>query len=155
MQTKSQQKAILQKAIAHNDLANLCWHVSAWKGGKESTPTFYGKIPVVPLIVSQVIIIQDGVPHSCNLNNLEQAELSRLIVELMLAEMKVVMGTSSELVLNLFSYADIEKAGFQWVEWHSWDDEPATCYVCPDCGMVGDHVSCRKVPKRKRKCTGS
>lgn len=140
MQTKSHQRKIIEQHAAANDLTRFCWFVAIYQAGKESTIALHnGNIPIVP-----AVLWPDKGNHQ------EQAELSRLLAEMMAKSMrrhnKEVK--TAELQPALVTYKHLADQGFGWEEWQI--QETILDSVCPHCGMINADRCCADwQPKRK------
>ena len=143
MQTKTKQRQILDAADKLNELPLLCWYTAAFTGGKESTIMLPNRVlPVVPVVLWPAI----G-------GHREQADLSRLLAELMCQSMRRYLRITSELVPSLEMFESLAAEGLAWEEWQL--EEYTPDQVCPHCGMVNADRCCADwQPKRKprRKC---
>ena len=142
MQSKTRQQKILRDNASRLD--QFCWFVAFYQKGKEDTITLAnGNLPIVPVVLWPAL--------GCYA---EQAELSRLLAEMMAKSIRRHNPTTADLIPSLITYADLKKQGFGWEEWQITEVETDT--ICPHCGAVNADRCCadwkpKRKPKRKQR----
>lgn len=124
MQAKSKQKTILDEAGRRGELTTLAWFGACSRAGRESVIMLEDRtLPVVPVVLWPAL---DG--------HREQADLSRLLAELMCKSMRVRLGgLHVDIQPALTDWAEIARCGVQrWEEWQLVEVDQ----VCPHCGAV-------------------
>ena len=142
MQAKSKQKAILDEAGKRSELTTLAWFAESNRAGKGAVIMLEDRtLPVVPVVLW---------PHLGN--HRDQADLSRLLAELMCKSMRRRLGGTVEIQPALTDWAEMEKCGVErWEEWQIVEID--VDWVCPHCGMVNHQPCCadnRKVEKERK-----
>lgn len=136
MQGKAKQKAILDKAGECGELTTLAWFAESNRAGKSAVIMLEDRtLPVVPVVLWP----QLG-------NHRDQADLSRLLAELMCKSMRRRLGITVEIQPALTDWAEMEKCGVQrWEVWQMMEFDS----VCPHCGMVNHQPCCADNSKVK------
>ena len=137
MQPRSKQRSILDAAARANELPTLLWCAESYRAGKPSVIMLVDyTLPVVPVVLWPQL---DG--------HREQADLSRLLAELMCKSMRTRLGIHLEIHPVLTCYDELRRVGVErWEEWQLVEVD----WVCPHCGMVNYQPCCadnRKVKK--------
>lgn len=129
MQSKSKQRAILDGAARLGELPMLVWFAESNRAGTHGVIMFEdGTLPVVP------VVLWPGL--GCHR---DQADLSRLLAELMCKAIRVRLGMHREITPALTSYEEMAELGVaQWEEWQMVEFD----YVCPHCGMLNTMGCC-------------
>lgn len=137
MQAKSKQRAILDEAGRRNELTTLAWFAESIRAGKGAVVMLEDHtLPVVPVVLW---------PHLGN--HRDQADLSRLLAELMCKSMRMRLGITVEIQPALTDWAEMAACGVkQWEEWqlHEFD------WICPHCGMVNWQPCCADNSRMRR-----
>lgn len=125
MQAKSKQKAILDEAGKRNELTTLAWFAESHRAGKGKVIMLEDRtLPIVPVVLWPDL----G-------NHRDQADLSRLLAELMCRSMRMRLGGTVEIQPALTDWAEMAACGVEkWEEWQIVETEAD--WVCPHCGAV-------------------
>lgn len=132
MQAKSKQRAILDEAGKRGELHTLAWFAESNRAGKGAVIMIEDRtLPVVPVVLWPAL----G-------NHRDQADLSRLLAELMCKSMRMRLGgLHIEIQPALTDWAEMAKCGVErWEEWQLVEIE--IDWVCPHCGMVNHQPCC-------------
>lgn len=107
MQAKSKQKAILDQASRRNELTTLAWFAESIRAGKTSVIMLADRtLPIVP------VVLWPQLGH-----HRDQADLSRLLAELMCKSMRRRLGGTVEIKPALTDWAEMAKCGVErWEE---------------------------------------
>lgn len=136
MQAKSKQKAILDEAGKRNELTTLAWFAESIRAGKGAVVMLEDRtLPIVPVVLWPAL----G-------NHRDQADLSRLLAELMCKSMRRRLGGTVEIQPSLTDWDEMAKCGVKrWEEWQIVEFDQ----VCPHCGMVNHQPCCADNSKMK------
>lgn len=129
MQARSKQKAILDEAGKCGELQTLVWFAESNRAGHSAVIMFADRsLPIVP------VVLWPGLG-----GYREQADLSRLLAELMCTSMRRRLGITVDIQPALTTWEEIAKCGVErWEEWQLIDVD----WVCPHCGMVNHQPCC-------------
>lgn len=130
MQAKSKQRAILDEAAKRDELTTLAWFGESNRAGHSAVIMLEDKtLPVVPVVLWPRL----G-------NHRDQADLSRLLAELMCKSMRLRLGgLHVDIQPALTTYEEMTACGVrQWEEWQLIEFD----HVCPHCGAVNWRPCC-------------
>lgn len=136
MQAKSRQKAILDEAGRRNELHTLAWFAESIRAGKGKVVMLEDRtLPIVPVVLWPSL----G-------DHRDQADLSRLLAELMCKSMRRRLGGTVEIQPALTDWAEMAACGVErWEEWQLMEFDS----VCPHCGAVNWGPCCADNSKMK------
>lgn len=136
MQAKSKQRAILDEHGAHNELTRLVWFAESNRAGKGAVIMLADRtLPIVPVVLWPAL----G-------NHRDQADLSRLLAELMCKSMRRRLGMTVDIQPALTDWDEMAKCGVErWEEWQIVEFDS----VCPHCGAVNWGPCCADNSKVK------
>lgn len=125
MQSKTEQRKVIDAKAAAGELNRFCWYVAIYQAGREETTIVLanGNLPIVPLVLW---------PHLGN--HRDQADLSWLLANQMAVSIRRHNNVTSDLMPHIVSYDHLQKQGFGWEEWQI--EEIAVDTICPHCGAV-------------------
>jgi hypothetical protein len=137
MQAKSKQKAILDEAGKRGELHTLAWFGESNRAGKSAVIMLEDHtLPVVPVVLW---------PHLDG--HREQADLSRLLAELMCKSMRKRLGLVVDIQPALTDWAEMTACGVnRWEEWQIMEFDS----VCPHCGAVNWGPCCADNSKMRK-----
>lgn len=137
MQAKSKQRAILDEAGKRGELHTLAWFGESSRAGKSAVIMLEDRtLPVVPVVLWPDL---DG--------HRDQADLSRLLAELMCKSMRKRLGITVDIQPALTDWAEMAKCGVEkWEEWQLMEFD----HICPHCGAVNWGPCCADNSKMQK-----